>query len=62
MIKKENVTIDGKSFVYTYSDTGFYITRDGVIYETAYDPAELAAERIYTETDKLVNPIDDGNE
>ena len=62
MIKRENVKIDNKNFVYTYSDAGFYITRDGVIYETAYDPAELAAERIYTETDKLVNPIDDGKE
>lgn len=58
MIKKENVTIDGKSFVYTYSDAGFYITRDDVLYESAYDPAELAAERIYSETNETIGGED----
>lgn len=49
MIIKESVNINGKKFIHTYSDAGFYITRDGVLYEEAYDPAEFNRE--YTETD-----------
>ena len=55
MIKQENVTINGKHFVHTYSDEGRYIVRDGVAYDEAYDPAEL--DRQYTEGDEI--PVTD---
>jgi hypothetical protein len=53
MIKTENMTINGKAFVRTYSDSGFMVERDGVRYSEAIDPAEFG--RTYTETDE---PID----
>ncbi len=55
MIKQENVTINGKQFIRTYSDEGRYVVRDGVEYEEAYDPAELGRE--YTEGDEI--PVTD---
>ena len=48
MIVKENIEIGGRAFVKTYSDSGFYIERDGEKYSEAIDPAELG--RTYTET------------
>lgn len=51
MIIRETTTIGNNSFIRTYSDAGFMITRDGVNYEEAYDPVEFAESRIYTETD-----------
>lgn len=53
MIKTESLTINGKSFVRTYSDSGYMVERDGIRYSEAIDPAEL--NRTYTETDE---PID----
>lgn len=53
MIKTENMTVNGKAFVRTYSDSGFMVERDGVCYSEAIDPAEFG--RTYTETDE---PID----
>lgn len=47
MIKSENITINGKAFIKTYSDT-HYIERDGIRYAEAIDPAELG--RTYTES------------
>ena len=52
MIVTENLTINGKSFVRTYSDSGYMVERDGVRYGEAIDPAELG--RTYTETDEPV--------
>ena len=57
MIITENLTIDGKAFVKTYSDSGFMVEREGVRYSEAIDPAEFG--RIYTETDE---PIEDYGE
>lgn len=60
MIVTENLTINGKEFVKTYSDSGCYIERDGVQYSEAIDPAEFNRE--YTETDTPISfdvPIDD---
>ena len=51
MIIRENVTINERPFVYTYSDLNVKISRNGKIYDTVYDPAEYAEERVYTETD-----------
>ena len=48
MIKTEKLTINGRAFVRTYSDSGYMIERDGVLYSEAYDPAEFG--RVYTET------------
>ena len=52
MIKTENLTINGKPFIRTYSDSGYMVERDGVRYSEAIDPAEFG--RVYTETDELV--------
>ncbi len=49
MIKTEHLTINGKEFVRTYSDSGVMIERDGEFYEEAYDPADSG--RTYSETD-----------
>lgn len=43
---------DGVVLIRTYSDAGYQIERDGVLYDDAIDPAEL--NRQYTETDKPV--------
>lgn len=43
---------DGVVLNRTYSDSGFMIERDGVIYDEAVDPAEL--NRKYTETDEPI--------
>ena len=52
MIVTEDMTINGKAFVKTYSDAGYMVERDGVRYSEAIDPAEF--NRQYTETDELV--------
>jgi hypothetical protein len=57
MIVKYNIEISGKSFVKHYSDSGFYIERDGEKYSEAIDPANIPRE--YTETNE---PIDSGEE
>lgn len=59
MIKTETLTINGRQFTKTYSDSGFYI-HGGVPeadYSEAIDPAD--AGRTYTETDI---PIEDDAE
>ena len=56
MIKTENITIDDKQFVRTYSDAGYLIhggSPEGD-YTEAIDPAEFG--RTYVETDI---PIED---
>ena len=48
MIYTEIVTIDGKQYKHTYSDT-YTIERDGVEYGEAIDPLDI--DRQYTETE-----------
>ena len=48
MIVTEQLTINDKPFTKNYSDSGYYIERDGVRYSEAIDPSELG--RTYTET------------
>lgn len=64
MIVKENLEISGRAFVKQYSDSGFYIERDGVQYSEAIDPSEFG--RTYTETDIPIDgkpsPIDEETE
>ena len=52
MIVTESMTINGKAFVRTFSDSGYMVDRDGVRYSEAIDPAEF--NRQYTETDEPV--------
>ena len=58
MIKTEQLQINGKAFVRTYSDKGMMIEREGLVYSEAMDPAEL--DRTYNETDTPVPTEDDG--
>ena len=51
MIKTENVTINGKSFIRTWSDENRYVVRDGVSYSEAYDNSEFG--RTYTEGEAM---------
>ena len=60
MIKTENMTINGKSFIRTYSDKGFMVEREGVCYSEAIDPAEF--NRQYTETDVPIDGMDETEE
>lgn len=46
MIYTEKITINGKAFVKTWSDTSM-VERDGVAYHEAIDPADSG--RTYTE-------------
>ena len=58
MIKTESLTINGRNFIRTYSDSGRYVVRDGISYEEAVDPAEFG--RVYTEGDAI--PVEDPTE
>ena len=55
MIIQTTKEINGIVYSYTYSDSGYMIERDGVLYSEAVDP--LDSGRLYTETDE---PIDVG--
>ena len=55
MIVKENIEIGGKDFVKQYSDSGFYIERDGEEYWEAIDLTDIPREYIETNV-----PIDEG--
>lgn len=59
MIVTESMTINGKSFIKTYSDSGYMVEREGIRYSEAIDPAEYG--RTYTETEELAY-TDDPNE
>lgn len=52
MIIVENKVINNKEFKHTYSDKGFMIKRDNVLYDEAYDP--VGFDREYEETYKAV--------
>ena len=49
MIISEQITINDRQFIKTYSDSGFMVECDGAQYSEAIDPAEFG--RTYTETD-----------
>ena len=54
MIKIETITINGRTFVRTYSDANRMIKQDGTgaVYAEAYDPADSG--RTYTETEEEI--------
>ena len=51
-IISETVTLNDRKFTKTYSDAGFYIERNNMLYAEAIDP--LGSGREYTETDKTI--------
>ena len=53
MIQTETIIINGKEYKRTYSDAGYAVERDGVIYEEAIDPID--SDREYTESDVLLD-------
>ena len=55
MIVQATKEINGVTFTYTYSDSGYMIERDGVRYSEAVDP--LDSGRLYTETDQALERI-----
>lgn len=55
-IVTENLTINNKPFVKTYSSSGYMIERENVRYAEAIDPAEF--NRKYVETEELINGED----
>lgn len=54
MIITQTFQINGTDFIRTFSDMDMKIEREGILYDTAEDPAE--AGRTYTESEV---PIDD---
>lgn len=60
MLKTENMTINGKQYIRTWSDIGMMIERDGALYEEAIDLAEL--NRKYTETDTPISTTEEATE
>lgn len=60
MIKTETIEINGTKYQHTYSDSGFYIERDGTQYADAVDPMD--SDRVYTETDRKIEVIEEEEE
>ena len=54
MVVQEIRMVNGTLFIYHYSDAGFYIERDGVLYADAYDLPQF--EYTYTETNEPLEP------
>ena len=50
---------DGVNLYRTYSDAGYQIERDSIVYDEAIDPEN--SDRVYTETTELI-PIDEEKE
>ena len=48
VVETYKTRLDGVVLIRTYSDAGYKIERDGVLYDEAIDPVHL--NRIYTET------------
>lgn len=54
MIIREEMKVNERNFIHTYSDENRYVVRDGVKYVDAIDPAEF--DRTYTEGDYISPP------
>ena len=52
MVISEIIKLDGTNYQKTYSDSGMYIERDGVLYAEAIDP--IGSGRSYTESDREI--------
>ena len=53
MLFVESVTINGREFTRTWSDT-YNIMRDGVEYDEAYDPIEFGRKYAETENPRII--------
>lgn len=62
MIVREELTIKRKKYIKTYSDAGYYVERDGVLYAEAIDPIKFKDDRVYTESDILIEDEEAENE
>lgn len=62
MIVTETLTINGRTFIRTYSDANRMIRQDGTgaIYAEAYDPADSG--RTYTETEDEIATATDSDD
>ena len=60
MIKTELIMADDRQLRRTWSDAGFMIERDGAMYSEAVDP--VGFDRVYTETDVLIEVMKDDME
>lgn len=62
MIKSEIITINGRTFVRTYSDANRMIRQDGTgaVYSEAYDPVDSG--RRYTETEDEIATATDSDD
>ncbi len=56
MIVTETIEIDGIQFNRNYSDSNYYIERDGIKYAEAIDP--MGTDRVYTETEEVIPNYD----
>ena len=56
MIKTELITVNERQLRKTWSDAGFMIERDGVVYSEAVDPVEF--DRVYMETDVFIDDME----
>ena len=52
MLRTENMTINDKEYIRTWSDQAMMLERDGALYEEAIDPIDSG--RTYTETDQPI--------
>lgn len=57
MLVTERITINGQEYLHNYSDAGYMVERDGVMYSDAIDP--INSGRVYTETDTPIEPAED---
>jgi hypothetical protein len=53
-IKTDKIMINETEFIITYSDAGFFVERDGILYGEAIDLIEFAEERKYTESAEYI--------
>ena len=62
MIKSETITINGRTFIRTYSDANRMIRQDGTgaVYSEAYDPADSG--RTYSETEDEIATTTDSDD
>lgn len=62
MIKSQTITINGRTFVRTYSDANRMIKQDGTgaVYSEAYDP--VGSGRTYTETEEEIPTATDSDD
>jgi hypothetical protein len=56
MVITETVEINGTQFTRNYSNSNYYIKRDGIKYAEAIDP--MGTDRVYTETEEVIPNYD----